>query len=42
MQKTTKAKPYKKPIKAPLPATAKFMGEEIPKVGYRGVHTAAR
>jgi hypothetical protein len=42
MQKTTKAKPHKEPIKAPLPATAKSVGEEIPKIGYKGVHTIAR
>ena len=32
-EKKTKAKPRKEPIKAPPPATAKSVGDEIPRVG---------
>ena len=41
MGKKTKAKPYKEPKEAPPPATAKSVEAEIPKVGYKGVYTAA-
>ena len=39
--KKTKAKPYKEPKKALLLVIAKSIKAEIPKVGYRGVYTAA-
>jgi len=40
-QKTTKAKHRKESIEAPPPARAKSVGDEIPRVGHRGVRAAA-